>query len=370
VSGPFEHALHRALLHDSFETPVDTIDHLRFPLKWKNFKERLRYHIDYWLRTKGYYRAGPSRQRQALDAYHQIHAMLPDLDATYAAWADDASRTKMVALAAYRILGPERVRLWTVDGHAARVQAALATPGVLVKRDTHRVGVVGEASLYDLHPLDVPVKLHAHALHVVNTFVLKQYAFRQGRIAVAAEPGDVVLDCGACWGDSTLDFAHRVGDAGRVIAFEFIPSNLAILNKNLDLNPKMKPRVVVVPQPVWSATGIAMDFDEGGGPGGQIVAAANAKAITTTIDETVAKLNLTKVDFIKMDIEGAEAEALRGAAATLARFRPKLAISAYHKADDLATLPKLIREQLPEYKLHLDHVTIHGEETVIFANAR
>jgi hypothetical protein len=77
----------------------------------------------------------------------------------------------------------------------------------------------------------------------------------------------------------------------------------------------------------------------------------------------------TPVTFIKMDIEGAELEALKGAKNTIQRNRPTLAICVYHKAEDILTIPHFIKSLIPEYKLYLRN---HGEftfcsETVLYA---
>ena len=50
-----------------------------------------------------------------------------------------------------------------------------------------------------------------------------------------------------------------------------------------------------------------------------------------SIDSYVAEKKLPRVDFIKLDVEGAELDTLKGAATTIARFKPILALSAYHK---------------------------------------
>jgi hypothetical protein len=71
----------------------------------------------------------------------------------------------------------------------------------------------------------------------------------------------------------------------------------------------------------------------------------------TRIDTLVSELKLPRVDFIKMDIEGAEQEALRGARQTLARYRPRLAISAYHKREDPLEIPALVRSARPDYRM-------------------
>ena len=88
---------------------------------------------------------------------------------------------------------------------------------------------------------------------------------------------------------------------------------------------------------------------------------------TITIDDLVSEEKLKRVDFIKMDIEGAELEALRGAENTIRQFHPKLAISLYHKLNDLWEIPEYIDSLGLGYKFSLKHVTIHAEETVLFA---
>ena len=62
----------------------------------------------------------------------------------------------------------------------------------------------------------------------------------------------------------------------------------------------------------------------------------------TTIDKIVNELGLERVDFIKMDIEGAEVAALTGARETLRRFRPRLAIAVYHREGDLVGVEQAV----------------------------
>ncbi|MCP5112307.1 MAG: hypothetical protein GY953_15895, partial [bacterium] len=61
--------------------------------------------------------------------------------------------------------------------------------------------------------------------------------------------------------------------------------------------------------------------------------------------------HLDRVDFIKMDIEGAEQEALRGATGTPLRFRPRLAIASYHREDDFEAIPAIIRGGSADYAM-------------------
>jgi hypothetical protein len=71
----------------------------------------------------------------------------------------------------------------------------------------------------------------------------------------------------------------------------------------------------------------------------------------TTIDKLVAELKLERVDYIKMDIEGAEQRALQGARETLAKYRPRLSLSAYHVPSDPEKLPLLVRQGWTGYQM-------------------
>lgn len=83
--------------------------------------------------------------------------------------------------------------------------------------------------------------------------------------------------------------------------------------------------------------------------------------------DTLDQLVDDEVTFIKMDIEGAEYEAIKGAEKTIKRYHPKLAISIYHKIEDIWKLPKLIMDICPDYKLYLRHYSITQAETVLYA---
>ena len=69
-----------------------------------------------------------------------------------------------------------------------------------------------------------------------------------------------------------------------------------------------------------------------------------------SIDEYVREKKIPHVDFIKLDVEGSELDTLKGAVQTLLRFKPKLAISAYHEPDDFWILTKFIKSIRPDYE--------------------
>lgn len=63
----------------------------------------------------------------------------------------------------------------------------------------------------------------------------------------------------------------------------------------------------------------------------------------------------SRADVIKLDVEGAEYEALLGCRKTIETYRPRLMVSAYHRNEDLFALPLLIRRMHPEYRVYLRH---------------
>jgi hypothetical protein len=68
-----------------------------------------------------------------------------------------------------------------------------------------------------------------------------------------------------------------------------------------------------------------------------------------------------------MDIEGSEVAALQGASMIVRDFKPRLAISAYHRPDDLWTIPEIIRKTNPKYKIFFGHHSPMQWESVYYA---
>lgn len=88
---------------------------------------------------------------------------------------------------------------------------------------------------------------------------------------------------------------------------------------------------------------------------------------TTTIDLYCKEHNIKKIDFIKMDIEGAETKALEGGIETIKRDRPQLAISIYHSISDFVNIPLYLHEELTNYTFHIGHYSPCTSETVLYA---
>ena len=95
-------------------------------------------------------------------------------------------------------------------------------------------------------------------------------------------------------------------------------------------------------------------------------ASSDASFPFVSIDDYV-RANDLRVDVIKMDIEGGEGDALKGAEHTLRTFQPRLMISAYHRDDDLWVLRKQIQDINPNYTFHFGHHTPVQWESVLYA---
>jgi FkbM family methyltransferase len=170
----------------------------------------------------------------------------------------------------------------------------------------------------------------------------------------AVKAGDIVLDCGANLGVYTRE-ALDAG-AALVVAIEPAPQNVECLRRNFA--PEIAARkVILYPKGVWDKDDVlALQVDPENSAADSVVirregAHEGAKVPLTTIDKLVQELNLPRVDYIKMDIEGAEQRALAGARDTLIRFHPRLAISAYHNPADPERIPVLVQEAWSGYRM-------------------
>ena len=148
-------------------------------------------------------------------------------------------------------------------------------------------------------------------------------------------PGMVVVDVGANWGYFTLVCAHLVADRGRVIALEPHPRLAAMLADNVRENRLPQVAVHRVAAGARAATAAFVGFDERDGNWGVSRAAQDAEAAdfespTVAIDAFLDECNVGRVDLIKIDIEGAEGDAIRGMTDGLARHRYRYALVECH----------------------------------------
>ena len=173
------------------------------------------------------------------------------------------------------------------------------------------------------------------------------------------------VDCGAFDGDTIRSLLKRTTDFGRIVAFEPDPVNFQRLRQCVaEMPPEVQARISLGEVAVAAARG-TVRFQSDGTAGARILDEGPAEVACDSLQNLLAGLDPS---FIKLDVEGAEHEALYGAQEILARGRAIWAVCVYHKQSDLWQLPLLLRSCLPrDYQLFLRK---HGGEifdTVCYA---
>jgi len=179
--------------------------------------------------------------------------------------------------------------------------------------------------------------------------------------------GEVFANVGALLGDCAIEFANVCREKNLVykgiINFEPDPNNFAKLSANMANLPNVR----CFPYGLWSGRSrlrFSNPAQSRAGVPGWLDVNGDLEVDVVSLDELLPDAEIT---LMKMDVEGAEMEALKGAAATIRRNKPKLAISLYHKRDDIFEIPLFIQQLHPGYKFYLRHHSTTFSETVLFA---
>jgi len=282
---------------------------------------------------------------------------------------DEESKNLLIKIVAYRLLGHRKVKLPLNTNTFWKELEIIENK--LDKENYIDVEFMNFRLHYsDLSFLNIPLKLFYTEMGLYIDFFIKQYELHRPQVYIGAQEGEVVLDGGGCYGDTALYFANKVGTEGAVHTFEFIPDNIKIFKTNVELNPDFSSQIKLVRRPLWSSSNVEVYY-KSNGPGSKVefekFEGFDDIVKTISIDDYIEENSLNKLDFIKLDIEGAELQALKGATNTIKEFKPKLAIALYHDVKDFYEIPKFLDELNLGYKFYLLHATIHAEETMLFA---
>ncbi len=184
-----------------------------------------------------------------------------------------------------------------------------------------------------------------------NAYLFAEHAWIDERLPEAkVRPGQIVIDVGAHAGVFVYK-ALRDG-AGKVVAIEPDPMNLECLRRNF-AKEIAAGRVILVPEGAWNKPGtMTLHLGKSSGWNSMVLdrGSSSIEVPVRRIDDMVRELALPRVDYIKIDIEGAERYALEGAMETLKTWRPRLLIDSYHLPDDGEVLPPLIRRSHADYR--------------------
>ena len=171
---------------------------------------------------------------------------------------------------------------------------------------------------------------------------------------------EVYVDGGSYDGDTIRSFIDRVhGRFAAVYAFEPDPATF----KKLQGNFRDEPRVHPIHAGLYSRNG-NLRFRDDASRGAIFAADGDIEMPVTTLDEVFGEGRAT---YIKMNIEGAEIDALRGGERLIRREHPKLALSVYHRPSDLWRIPEIVESFNPDYRLYLRQHDGGIIETVLYA---
>lgn len=167
----------------------------------------------------------------------------------------------------------------------------------------------------------------------------------------------VFIDAGGFHGETSLEFSSRYSEYSNIHVFEPSASNYPKVLKALEHT-----RDVHVHQIGLSNQKETLRFSGEAGSASKIIESGTDSIEVDRLDS----FQLPRVDFIKMDLEGWELNALQGAQSSILKDHPILAISAYHHPRDFIAIPALVMQFRKDYKIHLRHYTEGWIESVLY----
>ena len=194
-------------------------------------------------------------------------------------------------------------------------------------------------------------------------FGLKQYNIKN---IFEVKNDAVVFDIGAFKGDTAYFFSKKCSNKARIYAFEPDENNYKVL---LKIKEKYKLNNVITKNILLSNAEKEIDFIS------MIENTPTIKKNAITIDKFVEENNIEKIDYIKMDVEGAERNILEGSIKTIKKFKPFLAIAIYHGGklfmEDFYNIPIFIKNVINEdYEYYIRTFSPWGGETILFCKPK
>lgn len=175
----------------------------------------------------------------------------------------------------------------------------------------------------------------------------------------------VIVDCGGFTGDLMVALEKHGIMYEKVFSFEPNPWLYDEMCENVKKN-HLENRFIPFRKGVWESDGNAyLNFSEEDIAGGKLDLSNNGTRVEIISIDNFFKQQ--RIDFIKMDIEGAELHALQGGIMTIQRDRPILAISLYHSPHDVVDIPFYLMDMLDDYIFMVRHHSFIGSETVLYA---
>lgn len=183
--------------------------------------------------------------------------------------------------------------------------------------------------------------------------------------------GDTIVDCGAYTGDTAEMYCSYVGNKCTVYAFEPFKDSFMQLEERIKrkhLSSVYAFNYAVSNENKTRKLYFNVDDFKMGIRIGEEKAAQTQIIEVRTIDTILKEIG--SIDFIKMDIEGEEINALQGAVNSIKKFAPDVMISAYHKFEHILEIPQFLKGVNPNYKIYMGHAPNVSTEIEIYATIK
>ncbi|WP_106567673.1 FkbM family methyltransferase [Cecembia rubra] len=192
---------------------------------------------------------------------------------------------------------------------------------------------ISNSNIYQTNVHSITIQTAEALYNIAPDFDYYQHYYK-------VKEGDYIIDAGANFGHLTIYFSKKVGKSGRVYSFEPDSMNRNYIKQNLALNKDCPKNINMLDHLIWNNNEM-VDFCESGTVASSALYIEDSNKIVKkeaiTLDKWAENNHLLKLDFIKMDIEGAEIQAIQGAKQMLSKLKPNLAIASYHIVNGIPT---------------------------------
>lgn len=183
----------------------------------------------------------------------------------------------------------------------------------------------------------------------------------------------IIIEGGVCYGDTSLKLLKYFPKIEHLYGFDPSYSEVVSSGRNSKFLPNLRKaeeegKLSIVEKALWDKKE-TLHFNSGSGEfSSGCISDTGTEIQAISLDEFVSEEGIKKIDFIKLDIEGAELHFLHGGMKTILKDRPIIAVSIYHYSNQIITIPDLLMKSLENYKYEIGH---HSNspwlETVLYA---
>lgn len=178
-----------------------------------------------------------------------------------------------------------------------------------------------------------------------------------------AKDNEIFVDAGAYNMYTSYQFSNWCHNYSKIYALEPDKGNFELCKNNMS-KYKLN-NTELVNAGLWNENTILKFSHQGDlGAGSCVTDFGESSVDVVKLDDL---LNGEKCTLIKMDIEGAELNALKGSAETILKWKPRLAICIYHKKEDIIDIPLYLKKLVPEYKFKLRQYSTYFYDTILYA---